>query len=65
MIVMEGNRLRLGFCDCCAEPIYEDEDHYEFPNGYLVCDVDPQCLELFLKEHYKILGGISTSGPDE
>lgn len=32
----------IGYCDCCGEPIYEDSEHYQTPDGHFACCED--CL---------------------
>ena len=37
----DGNRINepdpIGYCDCCGEPMYEDSEQYETPDGHIVC----------------------------
>lgn len=41
-----GNEINepdpIGYCDCCGEPIYEDSEHYQTPDGHFACCED--CL---------------------
>ena len=32
----------IAYCDCCGEPIYEDSEHYQTPDGHFACCED--CL---------------------
>ena len=43
---IDGNEIDepdpIAYCDCCGEPIYEDSEHYQTPDGHFACCED--CL---------------------
>lgn len=34
---MNESKEIMAYCDCCGEPIYEDSEHYETPDGHIAC----------------------------
>lgn len=44
----------LSHCDLCGEPIYEDEPHYEMPDGDYICE---ECVDEWAAQ-YKVQGVI-------
>ena len=45
----ENSLEKLPKCECCGEPI-QDEDLYDFEDGYLICE---ECVDEYIKERYK------------
>lgn len=39
----------IGCCAHCDEPVYSDDDRYEFPDGEIVHDY---CAEDYIRAHY-------------